>query len=58
MKKRILSLALCIIMLFSMNATAFAAEDTEVAAVADEGAVTFEVTPHMLPDQTDIQLAA
>ena len=45
MKKRILSLALCIIMLFSMNATAFAAEDTEVAAVADEGAVTFEVTP-------------
>lgn len=45
MKKRILSLALCIMMLFSMNITVFAAEDTEVAAAADERMVTFEVTP-------------
>lgn len=43
MKKKILSLALCIAMLFSLNVTAFAAEIEEDGA--KEGAVTIEVTP-------------
>ena len=58
MKKRILSFVLCVIMLFSMNATAFAAEDAEVEAAAEEGMVTVEVMPTSLyatsPDKHSI----
>lgn len=48
MKKNILSFALCVMMLFSMNITAFAAEDAEMTPTAGEGMVTVEVTPTSL----------
>ena len=48
MKKKILSFALCVMMLFSMNITAFAAEDAEMKPTAGEGMVTVEVTPTSL----------
>ncbi|MDE7324064.1 MAG: hypothetical protein K2N73_15385 [Lachnospiraceae bacterium] len=58
MKKRILSFVLCVIMLFSMNATVFAAEDAEVEVTAEEGMVTIEVMPTSLyatsPDKHSI----
>ncbi|MDE7089135.1 MAG: hypothetical protein K2O54_03360, partial [Prevotella sp.] len=48
MKKRFLSFALCIAMLFSLNVTAFAAETEETVT---EGSVTFDVdiTPVSVP---------
>lgn len=48
MKKKFLSFALCVMMLFSMNITAFAAEDTEMETATGEGVVTVEVTPTSL----------
>ena len=48
MKKRILSFVLCVMMLFSMNVTGFAAEGAEMEEVAQEGTVTVEVMPTSL----------
>lgn len=48
MKKRILSFVLCAMLILSMNVTAFAAENTEAEAAAEEGKVTVEVMPTSL----------
>lgn len=48
MKKRILSFAICVMMLFSMDVTAFAAESAEAETASQEGMVTVEVTPTSL----------
>lgn len=48
MKKRILSFVLCAMLIFSMNVTAFAAENTEAEVAAGEGKVTVEIMPTSL----------
>lgn len=48
MKKRILSLVLCAMLIFSMNVTVYAAENKEAEVVAEEGMVTVPVMPTSL----------
>ena len=48
MKKRILSLVLCAMLVISLNVTAYAAENKETEAAAGEGQVTVQVMPTSL----------
>lgn len=48
MKKRILSLVLCAMLIFSMDVTAYAAENKETEAATEEGKVTVQVMPTSL----------